>query len=293
MHFSGYSHCSRCRLYGTRRLCYCTSPGFKGDQNKRVRRQQQQGDFLTHACSHLDAKWSTVHIPSLTSTLPITSAGAAHCCHCCVIISASRPGGVAAWAENAWSTVLCWHLRHKIAAACRAANLSAAFLQDLHERMHRRFGTYVAIVSFDWCFNRFDTPFIVDSVVLLTSVHGLSPVQSNTPQVRHVGYKLPKVLRPQRNESLGTRRVVVSVGTMVQPPQSLLLCIADTIASIPDDVAVLWSVRGLENSTVNAIKLRLGKRKMKLLSWIQQAEELCDKSTRAFISHAGFNSVAE
>jgi hypothetical protein len=131
-------------------------------------------------------------------------------------------------------------------------------------------------------------------VVLLTSVHGLSPVQSNTPQVRHVGYKLPKVVRPQRhNADNNPRRVVVSVGTMVQPPQSLLLCIADTIASIPDDVAVLWSVRGLENSAVNLIKLRLGKRKMKLLSWIQQSEELCDKSTRVFISHAGFNSVAE
>jgi hypothetical protein len=105
--------------------------------------QQRAADFLTRARSHLDAKWSTVHIPSLTSPLPITTAGAARCCDCCVVISASGPGGPAAWAENAWSNVLWWHLRRDIAAACRAANLSEAFLQDLHERMHGRCGTRV------------------------------------------------------------------------------------------------------------------------------------------------------
>ena len=86
---------------------------------------------------------------------------------------------------------------------------------------------------------------------------------------------------------------MVSVGTMVQPPPSLLMCIADSIALLPDDVAVLWSTRGLQDSTVHALKHRLAAREMKLLPWIQQSEELCDRNTRVFISHAGFNSIAE
>ena len=134
---------------------------------------------------------------------------------------------------------------------------------------------------------------VVSSVVLLTSVHGLSPVQANTPQVRHVGYKLPKIFRPPRTESFDIRRIVVSVGTMVQPPQSLLMCIADSIALLPEDVAVLWSVRGLESTALDMMRRRLGTREMRLLSWIQQSEELCNSSTRLFISHAGFNSIAE
>ncbi len=133
----------------------------------------------------------------------------------------------------------------------------------------------------------------MSSVVLLTSVHGLSPVQANTPQVRHVGYKLPKIFRPPRTESFDIRRIVVSVGTMVQPPQSLLMCIADSIALLPEDVAVLWSVRGLESTALGMIRSRLGTRETRLLPWIQQSEELCNSSTRLFISHAGFNSIAE
>jgi hypothetical protein len=29
------------------------------------------------------------------------------------------------------------------------------------------------------------------------------------------------------------------------------------------------------------------------MPWIQQSDELCDESTSVFISHAGFNSIAE
>lgn len=129
--------------------------------------------------------------------------------------------------------------------------------------------------------------------MILTSVHGLSPIQANTPQVRHIGYRLTKEVSQTRKESLGARRVVVSVGTMVLPPQSLLLCIADSIALLPKDVAVLWSVRGLKNEVLDLLKSRVGTRELKMLPWINQSEELCDSSTSVFVSHAGFNSIAE
>ena len=129
--------------------------------------------------------------------------------------------------------------------------------------------------------------------MLLTSVHGLSPVQANSPQVRHVGYKLPNVVRPKRGEIRSSRRIVVSVGTMVQPPESLLFCIADSIASLPDDVSVLWSVRGLDDDVLDLLRQRLSSRKVRMMPWIQQSDELCDESTSVFISHAGFNSIAE
>ena len=124
-------------------------------------------------------------------------------------------------------------------------------------------------------------------------MHGLSPIQANTPQVRHIGYRLTKEVFQTRKESLGARRVVVSVGTMVLPPQSLLLCIADSIALLPKDVAVLWSVRGLKNEVLDLLKSRVGTRELKMLPWINQSEELCDSSTSVFVSHAGFNSIAE
>ena len=132
-----------------------------------------------------------------------------------------------------------------------------------------------------------------DSVVLLTSVNGLAPVQANTPQVRHVGYKLPSSVHPSEQKRLSARRIVVSVGTIVQPPLSLLLCIADSIALLPSDVAVLWSVRGLESAVLDLLKQRLITREMKLLPWIQQSKELCNNGTSVFVSHAGFNSIAE
>jgi hypothetical protein len=94
-------------------------------------------------------------------------------------------------------------------------------------------------------------------------------------------------------ESLGARRIVVSVGTMVLPPQSLLLCIADSIALLPKDVAVLWSVRGLKDDVVDLLSRRLATRELQMLPWIQQSEELCDSTTSVFISHAGFNSISE
>jgi hypothetical protein len=80
---------------------------------------------------------------------------------------------------------------------------------------------------------------------------------------------------------------------MVLPPQSLLLCIADSIALLPKDVSVLWSVRGLKNDVLDLLKSRVGTRELKMLPWINQSEELCDSSTSVFVSHAGFNSIAE
>jgi hypothetical protein len=80
---------------------------------------------------------------------------------------------------------------------------------------------------------------------------------------------------------------------MVLPPQSLLLCIADSIALLPKDVAVLWSVRGLKNEVLDLLKSRVGTRELIMLPWINQSEELCDSSTSVFVSHAGFNSIAE
>jgi hypothetical protein len=111
--------------------------------------------------------------------------------------------------------------------------------------------------------------------------------------VRHVGYKLPNAFRPKRGEIRHSRRIIVSVGTMVQPPESLLVCIADSIAMLPDDVSVLWSVRGLDDDLLDLLRQRLSSRKVRMMPWIQQSDELCDESTSVFISHAGFNSIAE
>jgi hypothetical protein len=99
---------------------------------------------LMLARSHLDSHWSTVHIPSLTSTLPVSSCGrgplapelttrfshhsSSHC----------RAGGLAAWVEDAMSKALWWHLGRIIAAAARSASLPAEFMQDLHQRMRKR-----------------------------------------------------------------------------------------------------------------------------------------------------------
>ncbi len=135
--------------------------------------------------------------------------------------------------------------------------------------------------------------FYIPSVVILTSVYGLSPVQANTPQVQHIGYRLPSTVYQKKQESLGDRRIVVSVGTMVLPPRSLLLCIADSIALLPKDIAVLWSVRGLNNDVLDLLSRRLATRELKMLAWIKQSDELCDSKTSVFVSHAGFNSISE
>jgi UDP:flavonoid glycosyltransferase YjiC (YdhE family) len=124
-------------------------------------------------------------------------------------------------------------------------------------------------------------------------VHGLSPVQANTPQVRHIGYKLHQRIVPPVRKLSSARRVLVSVGTIVQPPQSLLTCIAASIALLPVDVGVLWSVRGLDEDVLNQMRRILAAREFKLLPWIHQSKELCDESTSVFVSHAGFNSIAE
>ena len=70
---------------------------------------------------------------------------AAHQLHWCLtsqnfssLSSRQHAGGLAAWAENAFSNVLWWHLGRNIAAAARVANLPASFLQDLFHRMHQR-----------------------------------------------------------------------------------------------------------------------------------------------------------
>ncbi len=80
---------------------------------------------------------------------------------------------------------------------------------------------------------------------------------------------------------------------MVQAPKPLLVCIAESIALLPDDVSVLWSVRGLDDDLQNLLRQRLSSRKVSMTPWIQQSDELCDESTSVFISHAGFNSIAE
>ena len=95
---------------------------------------------LMLARSHIDSHWSSVHIPSLTSTLPVTSCGSPELVtrfshhpssHC-------QAGGLAAWVEDALSKALWWHLGRNIAAAARSADLPAEFMQDLHERMRNR-----------------------------------------------------------------------------------------------------------------------------------------------------------
>ena len=95
---------------------------------------------LMLARSHIDSHWSSVHIPSLTSTLPATSCGSPELVtrfshhpssHC-------QAGGLAAWVEDALSKALWWHLGRNIAAAARSADLPAEFMQDLHQRMRNR-----------------------------------------------------------------------------------------------------------------------------------------------------------
>jgi hypothetical protein len=80
-----------------------------------------------------------VQIPSLTSSLPISSSGDILLFFDAGDIS-SHPdiGGLAAWAEDVLSNVLWCHLSFNIAAAAWAANLPASYSQDLYRRMHER-----------------------------------------------------------------------------------------------------------------------------------------------------------